>query len=170
MIEDNEKKHCFYKYLGLFFATLIGAFLAVYVVTDIAINRFMDPFAAMHKIDKEFKKMDAIIPVGEIPPQHMRGYFEHKMLKSNIVNFAKTPDAYKFFINLKTFNGNPEDIKITTDDNTITISGESTVDKKDSESFTSFSQTYTLDENANLEKMSKKKVHNKYVITIPMED
>lgn len=170
-MEDYEKKHSFYKYLGLFLATLIGAFLAVYFVTDIAVNRLMDPFVAMHKMDREFRKMDRDMDfVKEVPPHHMKGHLGNKMMRPNTVNFFRTPDEYKFIIDLKPFNGNPDNIKITTDQSNITLSGEATVDKKHSETFTSFSQTYSLDDDVNFNKMTKKKVHDKYVITIPLED
>lgn len=162
MFEENHEKHCFYKYLGLFLATLIGAFLAVYFVTNTAIDRMMNPYFAMHKMDKEFHKMDREF-VKEFPPHH-------HMYKHSTIDFFRTPDEYKFVIDLKPFNGNPNNIKVDTQDHNITISGEATVNKKHSETFTSFSQTYTLDDDANIEKITKKTHNDKYIITIPLED
>ena len=172
MIEEHEKKHCFFKFFGLFIATLIGAFLAVYFVTDMAINRMMNPMVAMHRMDREFEKMDKdLMFVREIPPRPMGKHFGRKMMKHhNTVDFFRTPDEYKFIIDLKPFGGNPDNIKVTTGDSSITLSGEATVDKKHSETFTSFSQTYSLVKDANLETMTKRKVHDRYVITVPLED
>ena len=170
MNEEHNKKHCFWKYLGLFFATLVGAFLAVYFVTDLAISRMMDPMVAMHRMDREFEKMNKdMMFVKEIPPHHMKGKWRHHK-HHNTIDFFRTPDEYKFIIDLKPFNNNPDNIKITTNDSSITLSGEATVDKRHSETFTSFSQTYSLDKDANLEKMTKRKVDDKYIITIPLDD
>lgn len=162
MFEDEHKKHCFYRYLGLFLATMLGAFLAVYFVADITLNNLMNPYVAMHRMDREFKKMDKEF-VRELPPHpHMK--------RHNTIDFFRTPDEYKFIIDLKPFNGNSNNIKVETADHTITISGEATVNKKHSETFTSFSQTYTLDDDANFAKMTKKTHHDKYIITVPLED
>lgn len=163
MLEDETKREHFYKYLGLFLAALLGAFLAVYFVVDVTLNRLMNPFAVMHKMDREFAKMDKdMMFVRELPPHHMR--------KHNTVDFFKAPDEYKFIIDLKPFNGDANNIKVNTEGHNITISGEAAVNNKNSETFNSFSQTYTLEDDANIEKMTKKKVHDRYIITIPLED
>ena len=39
-----------------------------------------------------------------------------------------------------------------------------------SETYNSFYQTYTVDDDSNIEKMTKKKVNNRYIITVPLED
>lgn len=163
MTEEENKKERFYKYLGLFFATLLGSFLAVYFVTDVAINRLMNPFATIHQMDREFARMNRdMMFVRELPPNHIR--------KHNTIDFFRTPDEYKFIIDLKPFNNNINNIKINSEGHDITISGEANIKNKHSETFNSFSQTYTLDDDANLEKMTKKKVNNRYIITIPLED
>lgn len=161
--EEYNKKYRFYKYVCIFFATLIGAFLAVYFVTDIAINRAMNPYHIIKKMDREFTKMDrAMKYVTEVPSHH---FIQH-----NTVDFFRTPEEYKFVVDLKPFGNDANNIQITTNDSSITLRGEATINKEHSETFTSFSQTYNLEVGANLAKMTKKKEHNKLVITIPVEE
>lgn len=160
---EEHKKGSFYKYLGLFFAVLIGSFLAFYFVVNTTINSLMSPFAAMHRMDKEFAKFDKDMQfVREIPP--------HLVSRHNTVDFVKSSDEYKFIIDLKPFNGDANNIKINLEGHDITISGDAVIKNKNSETFNSFSQTYTLDDSANIEKMTKKTVRDKYIITIPLED
>ena len=73
-----------------------GSFLAVYFVTDVAINRLMNPFATIHQMDREFARMNRdMMFVRELPPNHIR--------KHNTIDFFRTPDEYKFIIDLKPF-------------------------------------------------------------------
>ena len=161
--EEYNKKHRFYKYLCIFFATLIGAFLAVYFVTDIAINRAMNPYHMMRKMDKEFSKMEKDM-------KFMNEFSYPQIGQIGIVDFSKNSDEYKFVIDLKPFDNNPNNISITTNDSSITLSGEAVIDKKNKETFTSFSQTYSLNEYANIKKMTKKQVRDKLIITVPIEE
>ncbi len=170
MDEDNKKAFVG-KYLGLFCATLIGAFLAVYVVADMALNRLFNPFIAMNKMDKEFRKMERTM-MKELPPNPhgFNGFMGREMHSSSVVNVLYTPEEYKFIIDLRPFDNNSNNIQVTAKDSMINISGEKVVDKKNSHSLSSFSQSYSLDADANIDKMSKKKVKDKYIVTIPLED
>lgn len=171
MLDNNEDKNKIYKYIGLFFAVMVGAFLAVYFAITMAFNTLFNPFVTMHHLDKEMNKMEKeMIPADSVLPQHMRNYFEQESGNSNLVHYIKSPEEYKFIINLKPFHNNPDNIKISTQNNSISFSGEATTEKKHSQSFTSFSQSYTLEGNVKFDKMSKKQVNNKYVIIVPIED
>lgn len=168
---NNEDKNKIYKYIGLFFAVMLGAFLAVYFAITMALNSIFNPFVVLHNMDKEINRMEQeLIPADSILPQHMRNYFEQETGNSNLVHYIKSPEGYKFIINLKPFHNNPENIKISTKNDNISFNGEASTEKKHAQSFTSFSQSYTLEGNVNFDKMSKKQVNNKYIITVPIED
>ena len=92
--------------------------------------------------------------------------FQHK----SAIDFIKTPDAYKFIIDLTPFQGKTDDINVEVKNNQISISGEASSNTKNVETFTKMSQTYSLSKGANTDKMTKKTVDNKYIITIPIED
>ena len=128
----------------------------------------MCPVYGMNHIERmdkmvmdDFKKMDK-----DFDRASKQGMFFHR----SAVDFVKTPDSYKFVIDLTPFQGNPDAVDIKVEGNMLTISGESSVTKNNYESFTKMSQSYTLCPKANIEKLSKKKVDNKYIITVPIED
>ena len=58
MLDNNEDKNKIYKYIGLFFAVMVGAFLAVYFAITMAFNTLFNPFVTMHHLDKEMNKME----------------------------------------------------------------------------------------------------------------
>lgn len=164
---NEHKKHCLLKYLGLVLATILGAFLAFYFVLNTTINHFMSPYYAMNQMDKmierennEFMKDD--IPIFELNKEQ---YKHHE-----IITLMRTPEAYKFIIDLKPFHGNVNAINIETKNGQITINGEVSTNKKHEKSLAKISQTYLLENGANYNKISKKKIDNNYIITVPIED
>ncbi|GEM_PF-5689723 len=165
----NNHKHCWLKYAGIICATLVGSFLAFYVVADCALNYILSPAYAYNEFDEMDKQMYRNI-------NRMNADFD-KMMKDSTeyshksaVEFIRTPEAYKFVVDLTPFDGNTEDIKVDVDGHRITISGEANSDKNNVKSYTKMSQTYTLINKAQPQKLSKKKVDNKYIITVPIED
>ncbi len=168
---NNHKKHCILKFIGILLATLLGSFLAFYFAVDRTIDKFTSPYHMMHRMDrmmmkenKEFNKLE-----GEylgIPKE----FKTKRHFQNNIIDMIRTPDSYKFVVDLKPFRGNENSINVTTKGSELTISGTSSANIKNEEYFTQISQTYLLDNDAQLNKMSKKKCHDKYIITIPIED
>lgn len=167
---DENKKYCLLKYLGIVCATFLGAFLAFYFTVRVTVDRFTNPYYIMQRADKMMMRADkdfhrpdfAEAPVPIAPHKHFHG--------ADIINFIRTPDAYKFIIDLKPFHGNSNAVRIETKGREITISGETNSNKKNEEYFTQISQSYLLDDDAKMDKISKKTVKNKYIITIPIED
>ncbi len=156
-----------WKYLGVIVATLFGSFLAFYFAVSCAMSNFMSPAYAMHKMHKmdrmvmrDFREMDKDISKMSSKMFHQKSALE----------FIKTPDAYKFVVDLTPFQGNADAVNVMVNGRLITISGEAETNTKNYETFTKMSQTYSLCKGANIEKMSKKTVDNKYIITIPIED
>lgn len=164
----HRKSH-WLKYLGCMLATLLGAFLAFYFLTSCTFNHFMNHaymMRQMHKMDRmaakdmtQFQKDEKLLESPAI-----------KIHRGNAVEFIKTPDSYKFIVDLVPFQGNKDAINVEVKNNKISISGESEYSKNNTETYTSMSQTYYIGKDANTEKLSKKKVGNKYIITIPIED
>lgn len=167
---DEHKKHCILKYLGLIFATILGAFLAFYFVLNTTINHLMSPYYEINQmnriIEQENKEFDKNF-------KNDNTFFDFNKSTYNyheIISLKRTPEAYKFIIDLKPFHGNIDAINIETKNGQITINGKTSTNKKQEKSLTKISQTYILENNANLNKLSKKKVDNNYIITIPIED
>lgn len=174
----NDGYHChkrdrWYKYLGCMLVTLLGSFLAFYFIANCTMNHFMSRAYAMSEIRKmdkmmmrDFDRMDKDFYKNMKTISKSRTFIQSR----SAIEFIKTPDSYKFIVDLTPFQGNPDAINIEVKDNQISISGESKINTNNSESFTKMSQTYSLGKGANIDKMSKKKVDNKYVITVPIED
>ena len=163
--------HRVWKYLGIVLATLTGSFLAFYFATSCALNHLMSPAYAIGDMNRLNKSMmrdfDRIDRQFDKDFKNMRKMtFQHK----SAIDFIKTPDAYKFIIDLTPFQGKTDDINVEVKNNQISISGEASSNTKNVETFTKMSQTYSLSKGANTDKMTKKTVDNKYIITIPIED
>ena len=163
---DENKKHCLLKYLGVVTATFLGTFLAFYFVVHSTLDRLTNPCNIMHRADKmmsrEFDKFDKDFSIPKEPHKHFHGH--------GVISLMRTPDSYKFIIDLKPFRGNANAIRVETKGQQITISGETASNKKNGEYFTQITQSYLLDDDAKVDRLSKKTVSDKYIITVPIED
>ena len=85
------------------------------------------------------------------------------------VNLVKEANEYKIIVDLKPIGENEKNVSVKLDDNTVTVSG--AIDKKEHhrEDIMNFSQSYYLDEKLLPDKISKERVGNKYIITIPFK-
>ena len=162
------RKHEIWQYLGIALITLIGSFLAFYFVITCTMSQLLSTHyikRQMHEI-----KRNTMHDLDEIDNKFMSDrkarFFQHK----NIIDLIKTPDSYKFIVDLIPFQGNQNAIHTNIDKNIITISGETENNKNFTETFIKISQTYVLGKGAKTEKISKKKVNDKYIITVPIED
>lgn len=164
---NEYKKHCLLKYLGLVLATILGAFLAFYFVLNTTINHFMSPYYAMNQMDKMIERENNEFMKDDIP---IFGLNKEQYKHHEIITLMRTPEAYKFIIDLKPFHGNVNAINIETKNGQITINGEVSTNKKHEKSLAKISQTYLLENGANYNKISKKKIDNNYIITVPIED
>lgn len=164
---NEHKKHCLLKYLGLVLATILGAFLAFYFVLNTTINHFMSPYYAMNQMDKMIERENNEFMKDDIP---IFGLNKEQYKHHEIITLMRTPEAYKFIIDLKPFHGNVNAINIETKNGQITINGEISTNKKHEKSLAKISQTYLLENGANYNKISKKKIDNNYIITVPIED
>ncbi len=164
---NEHKKHCLLKYLGLVLATILGAFLAFYFVLNTTINHFMSPYYAMNQMDKMIERENNEFMKDDIP---IFGLNKEQYKHHEIITLMRTPEAYKFIIDLKPFHGNVNAINIETKNGQITINGEVSTNKKHEKSLAKISQTYLLENGANYNKISKKKIDNNYIITVPIED
>ncbi len=164
---NEHKTHCLLKYLGLVFATILGAFLAFYFVLNKTINHFMSPYYTMNQMDKMIERENNEFMKDDIP---IFGLNKEQYKHHEIITLMRTPEAYKFIIDLKPFHGNINAINIETKNGQITINGEISTNKKHEKSLAKISQTYLLENGANYNKISKKKIDNNYIITVPIED
>lgn len=166
------RKNRKWNYIGIILATLLGSFLAFYFVASCTVNHFISHaymMKQMRKMEKigmhDFNKMDKAFSK-DFNDIQINGLTKRK----STIELYKTPDAYKFVVDLTPFQGNSDVVKIDTKGRELQISAESAFNKNNTEAFTKMSQTYMLSPEAKLDKLSKKKVDGKYIITVPIED
>ena len=95
--------------------------------------------------------------------------FEPKM-RPMLVNLVKEPSEYKVIIDLKPLDNNEKLVNLDIENNILTITGE--MDKKtySGEKIVRFSQSYSLENDLEENKITKEKKGDKYIITIPYEN
>lgn len=168
MTEEEKKNNPWIKFFIIALITFAIVFFAFYVVMEIMLNRMADPVYNAKRIErvikhqqKDLRKFESRI-MSENP-------FEPKM-RPMLVNLIKEPSEYKIIIDLKPLDNNENLVNINMDNNILTVSGE--MDKKSfsGEKIIRFSQTYSLDEDLEEDKITKEKKNDKYIITIPFEN
>ena len=168
MLEEERNHHPVWKFLGIVLATFIGAYLAFYFVVDTTFNRMMNPEYQLRKMEKMMQHQEKKF--------HK---FEDRVMQDNpfeprmapmLVNLAKEANEYKVIVNLKPLGGDEKNVNVKLDENIVTISGEVEKNSRHGEKIMNFSQSFYLDENLNLDKITKVRKGDKYIITIPFEE
>lgn len=174
---ENETKsssaecHCaenkkWIKYVLICLSAFLGAYLAVYYIVDQVRHEYYSPFMRFDNLDKVFREQEKAFDDFEKTTMN----FNVEMLGKTPVNIEtiKNDDVYKVIIDLKEFNNDEKNIKLDVKQDRLSISGESLKKDKNSQSEYSFSQNFSLPENVDVSKVTKEKVDNKYVITLPI--
>ena len=163
----EEHKEHWLKVIGIILATLVGAFLAFYVVADLTFTRMTSPAYHMKKMEKLMKKEQKRF---ERMEKHMGANPFEPKLAPMLVSLTKEPEEYKIIVDLRPLDNNENNVNVKLEGNVVTVSGE--VEKKEEhrEDIMSFSQSYYLDEKIEADKMTKERKGDNYIITIPFED
>ena len=160
----EETKH---HWLKIALITFLAAFLAFYLVMEIMIRRISSSVYEIQRIEKMMQKEAKSLENYE--SQMMDNPFEPKM-RPMLVNLVKENDEYKVIVDLKPFDGDEKGINVNVNDKVLSVTGE--LDKKyhGNERIINFTQSYYLDDNLLIDRMTKEKKGDKYIITIPYED
>ena len=160
----EETKH---HWLKIALITFLAAFLAFYLVMEIMIRRISSPVYEIQRIEKMMQKEAKSLENYE--NRMMDNPFEPKM-RPMLVNLVKENDEYKVIVDLKPFDGDEKGINVNVNDKVLSVTGE--LDKKyhGNERIINFTQSYYLDDNLLIDRMTKEKKGDKYIITIPYED
>ncbi len=165
---NHEHNHCHckegcFKFALIFFATILGAFLAFYFVADYTLKMMFSPEYQMHRAEKMMRQMDRgmakefnkdIDVIGKMIP--------------NPVSITENNDAYTVSIALKQFGNTAKNIKVNVDaDNVLKIEGNADIKKGHSENLINLMQSYKLEKKVDFSKMTTKEEHGHYVVTIP---
>ena len=143
---EHKHEHChckekFFKYVLIFFATVLGAFLAFYFVADFTIKHMLSPEYQMRRAEK---------------------------MMPNPVNITENNDSYVVTIALKPFGNSSKNIKVNVDNgNILKIEGSNEIKKGNKENMVNMMQSYQLDKNVQSDKMTTKEERGNYVVTLP---
>lgn len=165
-MEENLKHH-WLKFASIALLTFITAFLAFYIVMEIMVRRITSPSYDMQRIERSMQK--DMRSLENFEAKIMDNPFEPKM-RPMLVNLVKEGGEYRIIVDLNPFDGDEKGINVNLENKVLTVSGE--LDKKfhGNEKIIKFNQAYYLDDDLILDKMTKEKKANKYIITIPYED
>lgn len=164
--EKCSRKESCLKYAVIFFATIIGAFLAFYFVADFTIKSMLNPEHQMRRAEKMMRDMDRqmarefnkdIAIVGKMVP--------------NPVNIMEKDNSYIIKIALKPFGNTAKNLKVSFDDdnNVLKIEGSNDVKKGDKENMMNMVQSYKLPNKVEFDKMTTKEERGHYIVTIPFD-
>lgn len=179
-MEENDTKYehhhhddkCFLcahpvmKHICVGILTFLGAFAAFYVVTDWHYKRMLDPMFQMRKIDRMMQKEAGQIQ--KMSDREMQKGFMAEHKANQIVHVEKSSDAYKIIVNLKPFDNNEKNIKVSTEDSKLTINAAGETKKHNKEAIVRFTQSFIFPEDAALTKLSKFKDGDRYIIVVPV--
>lgn len=163
----EEHSHKILKIIGIILATFVGAFLAFYLAADITLHRLLSPEYQLKKMEKIIQKQEKSLQ--QFDKKISENPFEPKMAPM-LVNLVKEPSEYKVIVDLKPLNGNEKNIDIQFKNNMLTVVGNLDETSKHSEHVVSFSQSFYINDELNLEMITKEKHGNKYIITIPYDN
>lgn len=173
---ENEHKHCHckencFKYALMFFATLLGAFLAFYFVADYTLKMMFSPEYHMRHAEKMIRQMDKNIEK-ELNRDFSRDFDkEIKVIGKSMqtpVEISENNNSYIVTVTLKPFGNNAKNVKVSVeDDNILKIEGSNEVKKGGRENMINLMQAYKLQKKVDKEKITTKEEHGNYIVTIP---
>ncbi len=169
--EGNNKT---LKFLAVCLSAFLGGFLAVFALSGIIAIAHknahpfyppMPPISINFDEDKFFSRMNEEFDIPAAKP-----VLPDTDRVNRIVNIEETPDSYKVYVNLKKFNNDEKNIDVKVKPHSIKISGNAKVDNKNEQSSFSYAQELSLSRKVDVDDVTKKRVGNRYVITLPLEN
>lgn len=169
-MDGNDKT---LKFLTVCLCAFLGGFLAVLTLSCFMTlsHKHARPFRPMNPAAREntviadeiFNDMRADFDVPPaMPPK--------RPLANRIVRVEENADAYKIYIDLKKFNNDENNVKIDIKPQFVKISGNSEINDKNEQSSFSYVKEFNLSRKVDVDDISKERVGNKYIITLPVED
>ena len=90
--------------------------------------------------------------------------------KISAVSSAKYEDEYVIVVDLKPFDNDENNIRFNVKGNVVTVSGNVINNKKNKESRYYFTESFEIPEKIILSEITKEKVKDKYIITLPVRN
>ena len=164
---EENKNTKWLKTLAIVIAGFLAITLAFYIAVTIALHQMLNPAYNMKHVDRLIKQQEKNFD------QFEKELSEHPFLPKTrpmLVNLVKENSEYKVIVDLKPLEGNENGVNVKIKDNVISIDG--ALDKKThkGEEIVDFSQSYYIDEKLLTDKITKEKIDDRYIITIPFKE
>lgn len=165
--ENTAHKHHFMRHLCTAIMTLIGAFVAFYVVTDWHYKRLLDPAVQM-------RKMDRMVRADERYMEKMAANEFNKERRivektESFIRLEKTDKNYRVIVDLRPFDNDEKNVEVTSDGNVLSINAAGAANRHGHERILRVSQNYMFDDDVNLSDMTKIREGKDLVIYIPIK-
>lgn len=145
----------------------LGAFTAFYVVTDWHYKRMLDPVVQMRKMDKMMMKEQH--QAERMFDRQAKKDFNLEKKTERFIRAEKDADNYKIIIDLKPFDNDEKNVEVTTNGNVLTVTAAGAVKKHGTEHVLKVSQSYSFNDDVDLNKLTKIREGNEYIIFIPID-
>lgn len=162
--ECNWKKVAF-----ISFMVFLGSFLAFYLLVHQTMLNVLKPAGHyfykqerqfLNDFEKDFKKMDRMNKMN----------WKKAEEKVSAIQTVKNENEYVIVIDLKKFNNDERNITFDVNGKIITISGSIIKNKRNSENSYYFTESFEIPEKIDKADITKERIKNKYIITIPVEN
>ena len=165
-IEEKENtKLSIPKIVGICLLIFLGGFCAFYVLIDWHLKTLFMPQYPTYfnninsQIERDFNKINKEINEQEKSFQKHNG---------KVIFIEQNEDEYKITIDLKKFDNNEQNLNIKVLGNMLSINGRTIKKSNHHEQISEFQQSYLFGSEVKLEELTKNRVGNSYIITIPI--
>lgn len=145
----------------------LGAFAAFYVVSDWHFKRMLDPGYQMRRMDRAMMRQEH--RYDKMARKELQRQYKMDEKISGFIHVEKAKDAYKIIIDLKPFDNNEKNVEVSTAGNILTINAAGEKTARNKEEVIRYNQNFTFGDDVDLDKITKVREGNKYIITVPIE-
>lgn len=161
-------KHPALKHVLIGLLIFLGAFCAFYVVSDWHFKRMMDPVAQMRRFDRDMMRQERRFDkLARKEFQRQERFDKHV---AQFVHVEKLPDAYRFIIDLRPFDGNEKNVEVRAEGKNLVINAAGEKNSHNKEQILRYNQTFAFGEDINPNNITKVREGNNYIITVPTDD
>ena len=161
------EKHPVWKHILHALMCLLGAFLAFYFVTDWYFKSMLDPVHQMRRIDKAMERSDR-----QMEKNFKRAYVKGQQLEdraSRLIRLEETDKGYRVLVDLVPLNDSEKNVDVKTNGNVLTVRAAKISGFGDKKSLVEFTQSYMFDDDVDLNKITKERKGDYYIISIPQD-
>ena len=164
--EHKIERHRFWRYLLNGFLTLLGAFLAFYMVTDWYFKTMLDPVSQIKRMDRVIERQER--DMQKAFKKAHDGAYRVQERANRIIRLEQDDEKYKVIVDLIPLNDNERNVEVKTNGDVLTVKAVGIRGMGDKKSIMEFVQSYKFNDDVDLSKLTQKRKGNSYIITIPL--